>query len=381
MASYGFVCGSDLEDQTENEGEAIPIQSPVLLERSIEKGVRFLVEDQNADGSWGSARQTKGLNIYAPAPGAHDAFRCAVTAMAVSALIESGKANPDHPGISASLQHGIDYLLEELPKVRRATAMAIYNVWTHAYGISAMVDIYSDADSATQERIVDVVNGQIDRLERYESIDGGWGYYDFRAQTARPSSSSISFTSATCLVALFQAREIPGVKVPEDLVERAVASINRQRKTDNSYLYGEYLSQRPMYGINRAAGSLARSQACNHALRLWGDDSITDEVVEEWLDRLIDRNGWLDIGRKRPIPHEAWFQVAGYFFYYGHYYAALGLEQLPEDKRGRHQRELAGLLIPLQEKDGSWWDFPFYSYHQPYGTAYAVMSLVRCRES
>ena len=34
--------------------------------------------------------------------------------------------------------------------------------------------------------------------------------------------------------------------------------------------------------------------------------------------------------------------------------------------------------IKLQEKDGSWWDFPFYDYHQQYGTAMALMTLQRC---
>ena len=42
------------------------------------------------------------------------------------------------------------------------------------------------------------------------------------------------------------------------------------------------------------------------------------------LARSLDRaNGWLDMGRKRPIPHESHFMVAGYFCYYGHYYATL----------------------------------------------------------
>ena len=36
--------------------------------------------------------------------------------------------------------------------------------------------------------------------------------------------------------------------------------------------------------------------------------------------------------------------------------------------------------VNLQEKDGSWWDYPLYNYHQQYGTAYALMSLARCRE-
>ncbi len=254
-------------------------------------------------------------------------------------------------------------------------------MWTRAYGIRALADLHRRSDDAErQSRYIALINGQIDRLARYESVDGGWGYYDFRAGTAKPSSSSISFTSATCLVVFREASDLPGVELPPGLVERAVDSIQRQRKPDHSYLYGEYLDKRPFHGINRPGGSLGRSQACNLALRLWGDDSVTDAVVEEWLVRLRDRNGWLDIGRKRPIPHEAWFQVAGYFYYYGHYYAARSVDLLPEAKRPEYRRLVAEILLPLQETDGSWWDFPFYSYHQPYGTAFAVSTLARCRD-
>ncbi len=362
---WGFVSASAAED----------------IDRAIAKGVGFLVADQNSNGSWGSARDTKGLNIYAPVPGAHDAFRAAVTAMAVSALHDSGLAGG--PGAARdALEKGEAYLLEHLPKIRRATADAIYNVWTHAYGIQALVDLCERTDDAEKrKRYVDLINGQIDLLGRYESIDGGWGYYDFRIGTARPSSDSISFTSATCLIAFREAEALPGVVLPRELVDRAIDSINRQRKSDHSYLYGEYLDQMPMRGINRPGGSLGRSQVCNHALRIWGDESVTDEVLKEWLVRLRDRNGWLDIGRKRPIPHEAWFQVAGYFYYYGHYYAARCVSLLPEGDRAEYRRLVADLIVPKQEADGSWWDFPFYTYHQPYGTAFAVMTLARCREN
>jgi hypothetical protein len=112
---------------------------------------------------------------------------------------------------------------------------------------------------------------------------------------------------------------------------------------------------------------------------------VTDAILENWLDRLVVRNGWLDIGRKRPVPHESWFAVAGYFFYFGHYYAARAIDDLPtqtEEQKTTHKRQqdqLAAILLRLQEKDGSWWDFPFYDYHQPYGTAFAIMSLVKCR--
>jgi len=355
--------------------------APKSLDEAIAAGIDFLIADQNPNGSWGSARQTKGLNIYAPVPGAHDAFRVAVTAMAISALCDSALAEKEGPAGEA-LSKGEVYLLEALPTVRRASADAIYNVWTHAYGIQALADLYARTDDVEKRtRYVALINNQLDRLTRYESVDGGWGYYDFRVGTARPSSSSISFTTATCLVAMHEVREIEGVELAQPVIDRAIAAINRQRKSDHSYLYGEYLNARPLYGINRPAGSLGRSQACNLALRIWGDETVTDTIMLEWLQRLEERNGWLDIGRKRPVPHESWFAVAGYFFYYGHFYAACGINLLPESERAASRQLVADLIMPLQEKDGSWWDFPFYSYHQPYGTAFAVMTLARCREN
>jgi hypothetical protein len=215
-------------------------------------------------------------------------------------------------------------------------------------------------------------------LQRYECVDGGWCYYDFNAHTQRPSGSTISFVTATVLVAFHDAKSA-GLSPPQRLIDRALASMRRQRKPDFSFDYGEYLKYRPMRPINRPGGSLGRSQACSLAMRLWGDTAVTDEVLSTWLDRLFARNLWLDMGRKRPIPHESHFQVAGYFFYYGHYYAARCIEQLPLQQRPRFRDYLAHVLVPLQDADGSWWDFPLYDYHQQYGTAFAVMSLVRCR--
>ena len=68
---------------------------------------------------------------------------------------------------------------------------------------------------------------------------------------------------------------------------------------------------------------------------------ITDAVLTTWLNRLAARNGWLSIGRKRPKPHESWFAVAGYFYYYGHYYAGLCVEMLPAAARPPLQDQLA----------------------------------------
>jgi hypothetical protein len=353
-----------------------PPPSPGALDGAVQRGVAFLLKDQNKDGSWGTPARTKGLNIYAPVPDGHLAFRSGVTALCVMALIEAGGDTPD---VVRAIERGENWIMENLPQLRRSSGDALYNVWGHAYGIQALVRMHGrlPKDEPRRRKIESLIRDQIGFLGRYESVDGGWGYYDFRASAQRPATDSTPFITATALIALFEAKEL-GVMPPERLIKRPVDSIKRQRKPDFSYLYGEYMKYRPMHPINRPGGSLGRSQVCNLALRLWGDQRITDEVLKTWLDRLFSRNGWLDMGRKRPIPHESFFAVAGYFFYYGHYYGALCIEQLKPEDRPFYQDHLAQVLLAIQEKDGSWWDFPFYNYHQQYGTAFALMALKRC---
>ena len=359
----------------ERELPQVEAPAPQQIQNAMQRGIEFLIQDQNANGSWGSATRTKGLNIYAPIPGAHHAFRTATTSLCISALLECGG---DRSDVAASLERAEQWLVTNLPDLKRATGDAIYNVWGHAYSIQALVRLHQRSDHPNkQAQYADLIQLQFKRLTDYESVDGGWGYYDFRYQAQRPTSSSISFVNGAVLVAFAEAKAI-GIEPPEKVVRRAIAATNRQKKNDFTYLYGEYLNMRPMRGINRPGGSLGRTQCCNFALRVWGDETVTNDVVKSWLVRLYVRNGWLDIGRKRPIPHEAWFQVAGYFYYFGHYYAALGLEQLPVSEQPPFQNMLARLMLDRQEKNGSWWDYPLYDYHDAYGTAYALMTLQRC---
>ncbi len=354
-----------------------PVDVPVEdLDAAIARGRAFLVGSQNADGSFGSAGRTKDLNIMAGV-GSHLGFRAATTALAVQALIEEDDGTP---GVAAAIDRGERWLFERLPDVRRDDPTMIYNVWAHAYGIQALVAMHGRKpdDAARRQQIVELIHGQFARLVKYESAQGGWGYYDFNVGSQRPASSSTSFVNAVVLIAFDDAKRV-GIEPPEKVTRRAIEATEEQMLPDFSYLYGSYLRWQPRRAVNRPGGSLGRSQACNLALRLWGDERITDAVLEEWLDRLIVRNGWLELGRKRPIPHESFFQVAGYFYFYGHYYAARVLDALPPEVADGYRGNLARIILDVQDADGSWWDYPLYDYHQPYGTAYALMTLHRCR--
>ena len=201
------------------------------------------------------------------------------------ALIEVA---PRDPKAVQARQRAESWLLDHLGSVRRASGDALYNNWAHAYGIEALVLMLKEhpADAPRNARIRKLIAQQIDMLARYEFIDGGWGYYDFGAHTRQPSGSTISFVTATVLVALAHARDA-GIAVPERIVKRATDSILRQRKPDFSYDYGEYLKYFPLMPVNRPGGSLGRSQACNLAMLLWGDRLVTNAILRTWLDRLF----------------------------------------------------------------------------------------------
>ena len=351
------------------------------LDAAIRRGVDFLLADQNKNGSWGGPTRTKDLNIYAPLPGAHHAFRAGASGLALSGLIDAADSRPE---VTAAIEKAAVWTATELPKLRRADQTTTYNTWGHAYGLRAISRLYQrESDATKKAEWVRLAQEQVDLVNRYEEVNGGWGYLDIfdGVATQKPSGLPTAFSTATVLLAMHEARATMGVKLDDKLVKHALTSIEMQRTPDFSYVYSFTHRMRPRIDINRPAGSLARSQACNACLRDFGATNVTDQVLTEWADRFLAREGFLSIGRKRPIPHESHFKISGYFYYYGIYYFTESVKLLPKEVHAAYAEKLAAVILERQEKDGSWWDYPLYDYHQSYGTGYALMALAWCRNA
>ena len=364
----------------QEKAEVFPEATPTAIDASIRRGVDFLLTHQNPDGSWGSARRTKALNIYAPLPGAHHAYQAGTSGLALCGLIDAADTRPE---AEAAIAKAAAWTASELPKLRRADQTTTYNVWGHAYGLRAMTRLYQrETDPAKKAEWARLGQEQVELVDRYEDVNGGWGYLDIYdgVTTQKPSGIPTSFTTASVLLAMDQARAAMGVKLNDKLVKHAIAGLNAQRTPDFSYVYSFTHRMRPRIDINRPAGSLGRSQACNAALRVFGEKTVTDEVLTTWSDRFLDREGFLSNVRKRPVPHEGQFRIAGYFYYYGIYYFTESVRLLPAEKHAAYAKRLAAILLARQEKDGSWWDYPLYDYHQAYGTGYSLMALTWCRD-
>ena len=348
--------------------------APVDVDGAIRRGVAYLVGSQNKDGSWGSPASNL-WDIYAPIPGSYYAFETAVSAMAVSALLEAGGTDP---GVEAAVRRGADALLATHARAKRITADVLYNVWAQAYAIEAFCRLIDrEKDPARVEAYRKAVAVDVDLLSRYEFVDGGWGYYNFDIVAQHPEHGATSFTTATCLVALRMAKD-HGVAVSDVLAKRAIALVETCRKPDWAFAYSWDHRFYPQGRINKTKGSLARTPACVEALSAW-EQKVPSERVQQALDDLEAYGRFLLIARKYPIPHETWYQNSGYFCFYGYYYASALLARVDPAKRAAAARQIASHLVPIQEKDGSWWDYQLYSYHKAYGTSYVLMALARCR--
>ena len=344
------------------------------IREAITRGVDYLVKHQNGNGSWGSPAPNLFLDIYSPVPGSHQAYEVASSALALSGLLEAGG---DRPGVAAAIRRGADWLLAN-HQVRRVHPRVLYNTWAHAYALEAFVRLLvREEDEERKARLRAGAREAIDLLDRFQYTDGGWGYYDFSQRTKRPGHGQAnSFTTATVLVALGLAKDA-GLEIPDRLVKPAARLIRMSRLPGGAYSYGFNFNFRRPSGVNKPEGSLARTPACQAALLAW-DDPVPLRRVVAALDRLEEKGHFLHIARKYPRPHESWFQNSGYFVFYGYYYASSLLPLLDPAKRRHHAARMAAHLVPLQEEDGSFWDYQLFGYHKAYGTGYVLVTLGRC---
>jgi hypothetical protein len=244
------------------------------------------------------------------------------------------------------------------------------------------------ADGPLTEPLRAKVGEYVERLAAYQTPSGGWGYYDFETLASRPSWAT-SFMTAAAIVALEKTRRLD-LEFPDEvtaamheggiegMLAAAVRGLERCRLPNGAYDYSIDAIPTPgrLEGINNVKGSLGRIQAGNYALTFAGSDAVPHEELLAGLDRFFEHHRFLDVARQKPVPHEAYYANAGYFYYFGHYYAARVLELLPPAERVRYQARLAREIIKTQESDGSMWDYYMQSYHRPYGTAFGVMTLM-----
>ena len=355
----------------------IPPAKPGQFDRAFRRGVDFLLKTQNKDGSWGDHRVIGTWNILCPYPDGPLTFKTASTALCIAGL----NASPLHhePAVQEAMTRAEDYLIRTMPHLKRGDALCVYNTWAHTYVLDAMSMRAARLapDSLRYRELKECARFQVKKLNELASAMGGWGYLTYSGFSKRPAAQPTSFLTGTVLISAWMAGKSFGLSLDDKIFARALKFLKSQRTPAGTYVYSLSHAFYPGRPINRHTGSLARTPACDYAIRLWEPEGISLRQLVDGLDRLWSRRGWLTMALHKPTPHESFAQNSGYFFYYGYYYSGMCLGMLAPNQAKRHASLLANDILTRQGTDGAWWDYPLYNYHKFYGTGYALYALSR----
>jgi len=345
--------------------------TPQQVQASIGRATDFLLQDQNPDGSWGSHRNA--AHEFWSNPETHRSWIAATTGLCCMALREVEQTE----AAQAAYDRGIDYLIENA-LVKRPSGWDVDNTWAYVYGLQALARACADPGEAggpRHQQIRQVAQALIQKLADYQTDLGGWGYYDsWEGATRRPTWAT-SFQTAVGILALLES-QAAGLEVDPRMLQRAVRAVRRCRLPSGAYTYSVEVIPSPgwMEGIDQIKGSLSRIQVCNLALLGAGQDITQDDLITG-LRHFFKEHRFLDVARMKPRPHEAYYLNSGYFYFFGHYYAAGVIQRLPAEERAQWWPKLQYEILKTQHKDGAMWDFYISSYHKPYAVAYSLLAL------
>jgi len=344
------------------------------VREAIDKGVDFLLDSQRDDGSWGGVKNATFTSGFAN-PATYHCWTVGTTGLATLALMEVGG---DDAKVRAAIERGLEFLIANAD-LKRPAEWDVDNNWGLVYGLNTLARALRDPrfeESPVREKIREGAMTMLEGLYKYQSPRGGWGYYANPSAAWRPDWAT-SFMTAVGVIALLEAREA-GLPVDDKVLRAGVRAILRCRQPNGAYLYSVDAAPRHlrMESINQVKGSLGRIQVCNYALLRAGEE-IPPEDLQRGVEEFFRHHKFLHVARNKPIPHEAYYANAAYFYLFGHYYAAHAISELPEGASAQWKKKLREPLLESQQKDGSIWDFWIAGTTKPYGTSFGIMALAR----
>lgn len=310
--------------------QSIEINPPGVtpeVRASIEKGLAWLVRNQNADGSWRSGGTT-------------GSYPVAMTALSGMALLGEG-STPTRGRYYRAVRKATDFLIrgaqpEGLIASRFEESRSMYG---HGFATMFLAQIYGmEEDERRQKKLHGVLTRAVELIARSQSGAGGWLYQP----DSNGDEGSVTITQIQALRACRNA----GITVPKETIDRAVQYIHKSANTDGSIRYSVGSA-----GGGRPAITAAAVAVLYNAGQY--DDPIAEKAVQYAKRTLSIRQG-------------------GGHYFYAHLYLAQALYQRGGQDWDSYYERMAARLMELQRSDGHWMGD---NVGEVYGTALALTVL------
>ena len=280
-------------------------------EKAIDRGLKFLISNQNKDGSWSSTD---------PAHDGGGGYAIGGTSLGLMAFMVEGHF-PGFGPYGNALDRAKDYLLKRSKdSPTGAMGVKMYEIGLFTIAMSELWGMTSDPENNREiqvalERIVEVIL-------RSQSPLGGWRY------APRPDAGQDTSVTAMVFVSLASAREA-GVLVPAETIERLTGYLRDQAFDEQR---GGFGYQGKGYTIACTAGGVYAAQLAGNRDTEWVSAAINSLENDPKMFSRKD-NG---------------------HFYYSHYYAMQAMVQAGEEHYAKWYPKIRDTLISLQQPNGSW---------------------------
>ncbi len=290
------------------------------LQAAVNRGLKYLVDQQQPDGSFGAERYGRHVGI---------------TALACIAFMSQGSL-PGRGLYGPQVERGLTFILDSVHENGLISADTSHGpMYGHGFATLFLAEVYGQThDSRCHEALIKAVRLIIGA----QNAEGGWRYQPV------PTEADVSVT--ICQVMALRAARNAGVKVPKETIDKAVDYVRRCQNADGGF----------RYMLNQGNSAFPRSAAGVATLYYAG--IYTDQAIDRGLNYLMTELP----GTGRNTPH----------YFYGHYYAVQAMYMAG----GRFWRQWfpairKELLEKQDEATGSWEG----QAGRAYGTSMALIIL------
>ncbi len=304
----------------------------VDIERAVQRGLRWLVDHQEASGGWAGFvghKQGDGFVIFDPtSDGIEGEGHPGVSALAGLALLADGHV-PDRGPYRDVVNRTIDYLIRHQTDLGYVTDNGS-RMYSHAFATLFLSQVHGMSKS----RAVDVdhaLRKAVHFIESAQNAHGGWRYSPFTEET------DLSVT--VCQVQSLRAARNIGIRVNASCIDRVVEYVDQSRIESGEYegafyykIYGRAAYTKTSFAINAAAVTSLHSAGVY-------DPSRYDGAIRFLEENYHEVSGWY---------------ADHFYFWYGNYYAAQALHMEGGRRWERYWRRLRDDLLLRQRADGSW---------------------------
>lgn len=318
---------SEGDDSAENK----PLENEITpeLDAAIQKGLEYLVSEQNEDGSFGSGRYGKNI---------------AVTALSCIALLGDGNL-PGRGPYGKNVEKGLEFVLKCSTETGLLAADSTNGpMYGHGFATLFLGEVYGmtqgGGETTYSARVHEALVKACRLIEQSQNPEGGWRYNPV------PYDADVSVT--ICQIMALRSARNAGIEVPKEVIDKAVEYVRQCQNPDGGF----------RYQLNQGFSAWPRSAAGVASLYYAG--IYKDEALDKGVEYLATTA--LPGATNAPTAH----------YFYGHYYAVQAMYLAGGRSWAEWWPAIRKELIERQQTDGSW---PDASVGPAYGTAMSLIVL------